>query len=80
MAVIEAHSLVSNPTVQAEVVNYTLAVCEQFPSFTTACKVGSRGGGRGASDTSACKFGEVAVPNARGWLVQSCGAMEARAF
>ncbi|PNW87014.1 hypothetical protein CHLRE_02g105200v5 [Chlamydomonas reinhardtii] len=38
MAVIEAHSLVSNPTVQAEVVNYTLAVCEQFPSFTTACK------------------------------------------
>ncbi|GFR40064.1 hypothetical protein Agub_g604 [Astrephomene gubernaculifera] len=39
MAVIEAHSLVSNPAVQAEMLNYTLAVCGQFPSFAEPCKL-----------------------------------------
>ena len=39
MAVIEAHSLVSNPAVQSEVLNYTEAVCANFPTFADACKV-----------------------------------------
>ncbi|KXZ44347.1 hypothetical protein GPECTOR_69g440 [Gonium pectorale] len=38
MAVIEAHSLISNPSVQAEVLNYTLAVCDNFPNFAQPCK------------------------------------------
>ncbi|KAG2484608.1 hypothetical protein HYH03_016562 [Edaphochlamys debaryana] len=38
MAVIEAHSLVANPTVQSEVVNYTKAVCDQFPTMADPCK------------------------------------------
>lgn len=39
MAVIQAHALVSNPTIQAEMVNYTKQVCDSFPSFADACKV-----------------------------------------
>lgn len=39
MAVIEAHSLVSNPAVQQDIVNYTKALCESFPSFADACKI-----------------------------------------
>ncbi|GIL71502.1 hypothetical protein Vretimale_2616 [Volvox reticuliferus] len=38
MAVAEAHALVSNPQVQAEVRNYTKAVCDNFQAFSEMCK------------------------------------------
>ncbi|GLI59307.1 hypothetical protein VaNZ11_001161 [Volvox africanus] len=38
VAVAEAHALVSNPQVQAEVRNYTKTVCDNFPAFADMCK------------------------------------------
>uniref|UniRef100_A0A7S0RWN7 Saposin B-type domain-containing protein n=1 Tax=Chlamydomonas leiostraca TaxID=1034604 RepID=A0A7S0RWN7_9CHLO len=39
MAVIQAHALIANPSVQANLVNYTKALCESFQSFSDACKL-----------------------------------------
>jgi hypothetical protein len=33
MAVLEAHSLVSSPSIQGELINATKALCDQYPSY-----------------------------------------------
>ncbi|GFH19804.1 sulfated glycoprotein 1 [Haematococcus lacustris] len=38
MAVIEAHSLISSPSVQAEAIDYTKGMCDSFPSYADLCK------------------------------------------
>lgn len=40
MAVIEAHSLIMNPTVQQDLLNYTEAICSGLPTYAAECKVG----------------------------------------
>ncbi|MEW5311676.1 MAG: hypothetical protein WDW38_003371 [Sanguina aurantia] len=39
MAVIEAHSLIANPTVQQDLLNYTEAICAGLPTYAAECKV-----------------------------------------
>jgi hypothetical protein len=39
MAILEAHSLISNPQVQQSLVNYTKSACDNFPGFADQCKV-----------------------------------------
>lgn len=39
MAVIEAHSLIVNPTVQQDLLNYTEAICTGLPTYAAECKV-----------------------------------------